>query len=56
MTDLSSLYLYVTEKCSDPEILAFLSKGYEDRLQMREALAGIREESRSPMQSNERVG
>lgn len=47
MTDLSSLYLYVQEGCSDAEILAYLAPcSYTGRRVVREALAGIRVESR----------
>lgn len=48
MTDLSALYTYVQERCTDAEILAYLVPcSYQGRRVVREALAGIREEARS---------
>ena len=47
MSDLSALYLFISSGCSDAEILAYLVPfSYTGRRVVREALAGIRDESR----------
>lgn len=47
MSDLTALYVFVSAGCSDAEILAYLAPcSYTGRRVVREALAGIRDESR----------